>query len=226
MNDVRITDADILACLKDSQQLEIRGYQGNIHAAQIGARKVLIKSAAGRGIAGWINRHMLRREYGIYRRLDGVSGVPHCYGFFFDRYLVLEHLDAETLRDTSVSDRDAFLEEMLSIIKSVHARGVAHGDLKRKDNVLVTRDSRPYLIDFGVSAVRKQGFHPLNRFWHGFCHQHDYNAWLKHKYGRGLPDMSAEDAALYQPLWSERLSRTIKTPWRRLTRRRRKKSRR
>ncbi len=226
MSDVRITDADILACIEDSEQLEIRGYQGNIHAARIGEQNILIKSAAGRGLAGWINRHMLRREHAIYRRLGGVRGVPRCYGFFLDRYLVLEHVDAETMRDTAIADRDAFLAEMLSIIKAVHARGVAHGDLKRKDNVLVTRDSRPYLIDFGVSAVAKQGFHPLNRFWHGFCHQHDYNAWLKHKYGRGLAGMTPEDATLYRPLWSERISRTVKTPWRRLTRRRRQKSRR
>lgn len=221
MNDVSITDSDILACLQDSQQLEIRGYQGNIHAARIGDTKILIKSAAGKGLAAWFNRRMLRREYGIYRHLDGVAGVPHCFGFFLDRYLVLERVDADTLRNASVADRETFLREMLSIIRAVHARGVAHGDLKRKDNVLVTRDSRPYLIDFGVSAVRKRGFHPLNHFWHGFCHQHDFNAWLKHKYGRGLANMAPDDARLYRPLWSERLTRALKGSWRKLTRRRR-----
>ncbi len=226
MNDARISDADILACLKDSQQLEIRGYQGRIHVAHIGDRKIIIKSAAGRGLAGWINRRMLRREYGIYRHLAGVGGVPHCYGFFLDRYLVLEHVDAGTLRDIEIAEREGFLVEMLNIIRAVHARGVAHGELKRKDNVLVTPDSRPCLIDFGVAAVRKSGFHPLNRLWHGFCRQHDFNAWLKHKYGRGLANMSAEDAALYRPLLSEQLTRTLKGPWRRLKRRRRRQSRR
>ena len=226
MNDDAITDSDILACLQDGQPLEIRGYQGNIHAARIGDNKILIKSAAGRGVAAWLNKRMLRREYRIYRHLDGVAGVPHCFGFFLDRFLVLERVDADTMRDASIGDRDGFLREMLNIIKAIHARGVAHGDLKRKDNVLVTPDSRPYLIDFGVSAVRKPGFHPLNRLWHGFCQQHDFNAWLKHKYGRGLANMSPEDARLYRPLWSERVTRTIKGPWRKLTRRRRRRSRR
>lgn len=209
--------SEILACLKNSRKLNIRGYQGTIHAAQIGDRKVLIKSAAGRGIAVWINRWMLRREYNTYRRLDGVAGIPHCFGFFLNRYLVLEHIEGQTMRDAKIADRETFLAEMLDIIKAVHSRGVAHGDLKRKDNILITRDSKPYLIDFGVSAVRRRGFHPLNYFWHEFCHQHDFNAWLKHKYGRDLINMSPEDARMYQPLWIERLARRIKQFYKKLT---------
>ncbi len=209
--------SEILACMKSSRKLKIRGYQGHIHAAQIGDKKVLIKSAAGRGIAFWINRWMLRREYNTYKRLDGVAGIPRCFGFFQNRYLVLEHVESQTMRDASIADRETFLVEMLNIIKAVHARGVAHGDLKRKDNILIARDSKPYLIDFGVSAVRKRGFRPLNYFWHGFCHQHDFNAWLKHKYGRDLVNMSPEDVRLYRPLWSERLSRVIKKFYKKLT---------
>ena len=213
----QLCHSDILTCLRNSRKLDTRGYQGHIHAAQIGDKKVLIKSAAGWGIAVWINRWMLRREYRSYRRLDGVTGIPHCYGFFMNRYLVLEHIEGQTMRDACIVDRETFLAEMLDIIKVVHSRGVAHGDLKRKDNILITRDSKPYLIDFGVSALRKRGFRPLNYFWHGFCHQHDFNAWLKHKYGRDLVNMSPEDASLYKPLWSERLSRMIKKFYKKLT---------
>ena len=202
--------SEILACLKSSQKLKIRGYQGQIYVTQVGDKKVVIKSAAGWGIAVWINRWMLRREYTIYQHLDGITGIPHCFGFFLNRYLVLEHVDAPTMREVKIFNRESFLVEMLNVIKAIHSRGVAHGDLKRKDNILITRDSKPCLIDFGVSAMRKQGFHPLNYFWHRFCHQHDFNAWLKHKYGRNLINMSPEDASLYRLLWGERISRIIK----------------
>ena len=101
--------SEILACLKSGRKLETRGYQGHIHATQVGDKKVIIKSAAGWGIAIWINRWMLRNEYKIYRRLDGVTGIPHCFGFFLNRYLVLEHVDAQTMRDASITDREAFL---------------------------------------------------------------------------------------------------------------------
>ena len=207
--------SEILACLKNGQKLATRGYQGHIYVAQVGDKKVIIKSAAGWGVATWINRWMLRREYNIYRRLDGVNGIPRCFGFFLNRYLVLEHVDAPTMRDANILDQESFLVEMLDIIKAIHSRGVAHGDLKRKDNILVTRDSKPYLIDFGVSIIRKRGFYPINYFWHRFCHQHDLNAWLKHKYGRDLVNMSPEDTRLHRPLWCESISRVIKSFYKR-----------
>ena len=219
MSEGSFTDSDILACLRDGERLDGRGYQGSIHTGQVRDQKILIKSAAGTGLAAWLNRWMLRREYEIYCRLRGVSGIPKCFGFFLDRHLVLEHVDARTMRQTTISDRDTFFQEMFEIIESLHERGVAHGDLKRKDNILVTRDSRPCLIDFGVSIYRKPGFHPFNHFRHSFSHQHDYNAWLKHKYNRDYSNMSPEDAPYFQSLWIERISRTLKRAWMKLTRR-------
>lgn len=218
MNEASIAESDVIACVSDGDRMQYRGYQGDIHTGRIGDTEVLIKSAAGRGIVAWVNRWMLRREYLIYRRLDGISGIPHCYGFFRGRYLVLERVDGKTMRETTIADRELFFNEMLATIKSIHDRGVAHGDLKRKDNVLVTPDSRPCLIDFGVSIFRKPGFHPFNHFRHSFSHQHDFNAWVKHKYNRQFQNISAEDLQYHRPLRIERMARTIKTAWTRLKR--------
>lgn len=213
MSSTGITEADILACVSNGESQIQGGYQGDIFTGRVGDRNILVKSAAGRNITAWLNRRMLRREYRIYCRLQGVSGIPHCFGFFSGRYLVLERIESQTLRHGTINDRDAFFAEMLTLIQSVHERDVAHGDLKRKDNILVTHDSHPYLIDFGVSAICKPGFHPLNHIWHSFCHQHDLNAWLKHKYGGNLQAISAEDARYYRPLLIERIARVIKRAW-------------
>lgn len=213
MNDASITDSDVLACVREGQRLENGGYQGDIYTGHVGDIKILVKSAAGRGFIALLNRCLLRREYRIYRRLTGVSGIPHCYGFYMRRYLVLENVESRTLRHATIKDRNAFYAEMLTIIKQIHERGVAHGDLKRKDNILVTKDSHPCLVDFGVSVFRKSGFRPLNHFWHNFSYQHDFNAWLKHKYNRNLNDMSAEDADYFRPLRVEQLARKIKQIW-------------
>ncbi len=216
MNDSSITEADVLSCVTAGDRLKHRGYQGNIHTSQVGEDKILVKSAAGSGVTAWLNRWMLRREHLIYRRLTGIEGIPRCHGFFLGRYLVLENVDARTMRHTTIEDRSSFFAEMLTIIESIHERGVAHGDLKRKENILVTSDSRPCLIDFGVSVFRKPGFHPLNHFRHSFSHQHDLNAWIKHKYARKYQDISPEDARYYRPLRIERLARQIKRNWVRL----------
>ena len=218
MSEPCITESDVLSCVTSGEQLDHRGYQGNIHTGQVGEHKILVKSAAGRGLAAWLNRRMLRREYLIYERLAGVSGIPRCFGYFMGRYLVLENVDAQTLRDGTISDRDGYFVEMLAIIETIHERGIAHGDLKRKENVLVTRDSRPCLIDFGVSVFRKPGFHPFNHFRHNFSHQHDFNAWVKHKYNRNYKDISPEDAKYYRPLLIELMARRIKRVWTKLKR--------
>ena len=218
MNEIGIAESDVVACVRDGDRMQYRGYQGNIHTGRIGEYNVLIKSAAGRSIVAWINRWMLHREYLIYRRLTGISGIPKCYGFFGGRYLVLEMVDGETMREATITDRKLFFEEMLTTINLIHDRGVAHGDLKRKDNILVTRDSRPCLIDFGVSIFRKPGFHPFNHFRHSFSHQHDFNAWVKHKYNRRFQDISAEDLQYHRPLRIEQLARAIKKFWTRIKR--------
>jgi serine/threonine protein kinase len=216
VNDAGITESDVLSCVTSGEQLDHRGYQGNIHTGQVGEHRILVKSAAGRGLAAWLNRRMLRREYLIYERLAGISGIPHCFGYFMGRYLVLENVDAQTLRYGTISDRDSYFAEMLAIIEAIHERGIAHGDLKRKENILVTHDSRPCLIDFGVSVFRKPGFHPFNHFRHNFSHQHDFNAWVKHKYNRNYQEISPGDAKYYQPLLIELLARRIKQAWTRL----------
>lgn len=117
------------------------------------------------------------------------------------------------MRHATIRDSKRFYAELFAIIAAIHARGVAHGDLKRKDNILVTPDCHPYLIDFGVSTVRKPGFHPLNRFWHTFSVQQDRNAWVKHKYDRKFQDISAADAEYYRPMRIEHLARVIKRTW-------------
>ncbi len=117
------------------------------------------------------------------------------------------------MRHATIRDSKRFNAELFGIIATIHERGVAHGDLKRKDNILVTPDWYPYLIDFGVSTVRKTGFHPLNHFWHTFSVQQDLNAWVKHEYDRNYQDISAADAEYYRPMRMENLARVIKRSW-------------
>jgi serine/threonine protein kinase len=108
----------------------------------------------------------------------------------------------------------------------MHAAGVVHGDLKRKDNIIVGPEERPYLIDFGIAVRRSARSKIFNRLVFARLEQMDLNAWLKLKYGRRIdPEaepgvLSAADAALYRPLWLERAARAVRVPWQKLTLRR------
>ena len=203
------------------------GYQASAHLYKTSAGDVVVKQPHRGGPLGALWRSLLRREQAVYERLDGIAGIPRSFGLVGDG-LALEYVAGPSLREheARLEDREAFFARLLTTIEAMHAAGVAHGDLKRKDNIIVASGERPYLIDFGI-AVRRSGRNGwFNRLVFEHIEQMDLNAWVKLKYGRRIdPEterdvLSAEDAAMYRPLLIERLARAVRVPWQAITLRR------
>jgi len=211
-----IDAAAIEAIVANGDIIASAGNQGSIHVGTIGDRRILVKAAYGNPLMAYVRRRMLRRELRAYERLRGIAGIPHCYGMFEDRYLAIEFVDAPTYRHNPPEQWEQFFARLFAIISAIHERGVTHGDLMRKSNILVQDGEYPYLIDFGVATIERSGFHPLNRLAHNFLWQHDYNAWLKHKYRRKLENMTPEDASYYRPQLIDRMASVFKRTTRRL----------
>jgi serine/threonine protein kinase len=205
-----------------------RGYQASVHVYGTSAGPVVVKMPHRGGPLGWLWRALLRREGAVYERLANVPGVPRSFGIVADRYLALQYVDGPSLRDyeARIADREVFFGKLRRTLEAMHAAGVAHGDLKRKDNVIVAAGEEPYLVDFGIAVRRSAGSALWNRMVFAPLVQMDLNAWVKLKYGRRLdPEADAEllsttDAALYRELWIERVARAIRVPWQTLTLRR------
>ena len=176
--------------------------QGVVYRLTLGGRDLAIKAARGNRTTGLVNRLALAREHAAYRRLHGLSGIPRCHGLIDGRYLVLDHVRARPFRDAPIDDR--FFDRLLITIREMHARGVAHGDLKRKSNLLVDTEGAPVLIDFGAAVVQRGGWHPLNRRLFEFMRRTDLNAWIKLKYG-GYDGVSAADRPLLDRSLLERV---------------------
>ncbi|MBX7197723.1 MAG: serine/threonine protein kinase, partial [Sandaracinaceae bacterium] len=80
-------------------------------------------------------------------------------------YLVMEHLEGETLRarlergTLTVTDALAILEPLLGAVAAAHARGIIHRDIK-PDNVFLKRledgTIAPKLLDFGISKLTRE----------------------------------------------------------------------
>lgn len=187
------------------------GYQGSVYFYNSGKHRLIIKHAKGL-VFKWVRQAMIRREHKIYERLQGLRGIPRCYGLLRGQYLLLEHIDAPTVRHILLKDRETFLEKLLQVILTMHERGVVHGDLKRKDNILVLNREEPYLVDFAMAVARKSRLRLFNRFVFSFWRKLDLNAWLKLKYGREFAGMSEQDRAYYRPTFIEHLSRRIGKP--------------
>jgi serine/threonine protein kinase len=204
------------------------GYQASVHLYSTSAGDVVVKQPHGRGPLAWLWRSLLRREHWVYERLVGVPGVPQSFGLVAGQYLALQHIDGPSLREyeSEMSDRAAFFGRLRLTIEAMHAAGVAHGDLKRKDNIIVAAGEQPYLIDFGIAVRRSTRSELWNRLAFAPLMQMDLNAWVKLKYGRRIdPEADAAmlteaDAAIYRPLWLERWARNVRVPWQTLTLRR------
>jgi len=186
------------------------GYQGNVYLYEGKGRRLIIKAPIGWGLGRIIRQAMLRNEYRVYSRISGVTGVPRCYGFLDRRYLVLEFIDAIPRYRARITDRDMFFESLLQLIKDLHKTGVAHTDLKKKDNLLVVEGHIPCVIDFGVAVIRKSGFAPLNHYLYNLAKKFDFNAWVKLKYDGSYEKMIAEDKKYFDRTVIEKVSRWSK----------------
>jgi predicted Ser/Thr protein kinase len=209
-------------------RLLARGYQGAVYLAETKTGPVIIKKAMGRGLIRAARRAMLRREHAIYARLSGIAGIPACYGLEHGDELVLDFIDGQSLRQANQSapERELFFSALLELIQAIHRAGVAHGDLKRKDNILLGRDGQPYVIDFGTAIAAPPGCGYLRRKLFELVCRIDLNAWVKLKYqGNPIP-VSPADMQYHRPTLPERVARIVREPWRRATLRRWRKLRR
>lgn len=170
--------------------------QGTLLRYRADGLDLVVKAAMGRGLLRALRERTLLREYAAYRRLDGVDGVPRCHGLVGGHYLVLEFVRGTPYREAEWADRERWFAEFLALLRSIHGRGVSHGDLKSKSNIMVTADGRPCVIDFGTAFVHRPGFHPVNNrlFEHG--RRMDINAYVKHKYHGRYQDVRGEDLDL------------------------------
>ncbi|MGH8770668.1 MAG: hypothetical protein ACREV2_05735, partial [Burkholderiales bacterium] len=174
-----------------------RGYQGEIYLYEKDSERFIVKFASGRGVLRWLRARMLRNEFAAYQRLRGFEGSPCCYGLLNGKYLVLAYMNGIPIRRAPISDPARFFDSLFVFIKELHARGVAHADLKRQDNLLVVDGSRPCLVDFGMAVLRKEGFAPVNHFLFRLACQFDLNAWIKLKYRKRMAEISTADRAYY-----------------------------
>lgn len=103
---------------------------------------------------GWLGRRLCNREVHYYQLLDGIPGLSRCLGRFGESGYVREYVAGENLREYRVAQRPG--EEFFPVLKeqlaAIHARGVAHNDLSKPENILVRADGLPTIIDFQIAA--------------------------------------------------------------------------
>lgn len=187
-------DAD----LREQVRWETASHQSAVHLVEHQGQRYVVKTPHGRGIRYWLTRRLIRREFRIYQQLQGAAGVPPCHGLTPEGWLVLGFVPAYSFRGNPPADRDRYFSQLRSVLDDMHSHGVAHGDLKNKDNLMVSADSSPTIIDFGIAMRWRPGFHPLNHFLFRLAQRLDYSAWAKHRYRDQGIKIPEEDLRFYQ----------------------------
>ena len=103
-----------------------------------------------------IMNYISRREYDIYKRCDGIQGIPPLGARIGKNAFLHEYIEGDTL-DEHENLPPEFFDELEGIVNRVHERGVAYVDMAKRENVIVGDDGRPYLIDFQISFMRRRG---------------------------------------------------------------------
>lgn len=200
----RHLDRWVEASLEGGNNILAESNQGTLLLFREAGMEFVVKTAVGGGLVRRARLATLRREYRAYRRMEGLEGVPRCLGMAGGRHLVLQYIHGQPYREADIPDREAWFAELLDVIRGFHERGVAHGDLKSKSNLMVTRAGHPCVLDFGTTVLHRRGFRPLNRRLFAYARQLDLNAWVKHKYEGRYEDASEEDRALLDYSFIER----------------------
>ena len=96
-------------------------------------------------------RSLARREARALQALAGVSGVPalesHANGVLVRSWTEGEPMQRARPRDPG------YFRDALRLLRRLHRRGVAHNDLAKEPNWLVTPQGHPALVDFQLALV-------------------------------------------------------------------------
>lgn len=122
----------------------------------------------------WLARHLLRRETRALRKLDGTRGIPRLLNRERHR-LSREWIAGEPMHRARPAD-PRYFREAFALLRRLHRLGVAHNDLAKETNWLVTTAGEPALVDFQLAhCSRSRG-----RFFRMLAHD-DLRHLLKHK---------------------------------------------
>jgi hypothetical protein len=130
------TKADILKVTQGESEAILKDFSGKIRLVRL------------------LGRRQLRRERRALRRLEGLPGVPVDLGDVPPWGLLMEPIEGEPITRWRRRPREEILpmlERLARLVDRIHERGVAHLDLRKRDNILVSAEGVPSIIDFNAS---------------------------------------------------------------------------
>ncbi len=123
-----------------------------------GCRAVLKDFSTKSRLTRLLGRFQVAREVCVYRALAGLEGVPPLLARPSPDSLLVGYVDGGRLsKQRGSEDAPRLARQLQSLIEEFHRRGVAHVDLRGRNNILVDASRRLWVLDFGASWLRGSG---------------------------------------------------------------------
>ncbi|MBS3808628.1 MAG: hypothetical protein KGY38_00540 [Desulfobacterales bacterium] len=140
LSEGRRANAELFCCCINGEKWAVKDFS---------ACPLMVKKTWGR----W----MTRREYRILVRLKGIEGVP-AEPFLLDAYAVgYRFIQGKSLRKAEPGEiPTSFFYELEELVQRIHRFNIVHLDIRNRRNILISQNSRPYLLDFqsGLDLTR------------------------------------------------------------------------
>jgi predicted Ser/Thr protein kinase len=142
-----------------------RGYQSSVYLVEKDGTRAAVKDFSkveNKAFRRFVAPLLVAREAKALRALKGTPGVPEYFGKIDRLAFAMEYVEGRPVADFAEGELDpAVFPRVQAVIDAIHRRGVSHGDLKRRSNLLVTPEKQVYLIDFAAATI---GNRPLRFF--------------------------------------------------------------
>ncbi|MEW6620084.1 MAG: RIO1 family regulatory kinase/ATPase [bacterium] len=127
-------------------------------------------------------RWLIRREFEIYKKLQGIKGIPKVYQLLDKDAFILEYIEGEDCYHFKGGDlNEEVYVRLRDLIDEIHCRGVVHCDLKKRSNIVIRADWQPYLVDFATAFTQGSRFNFIQRWFYKQFYQDDLKAIAKLK---------------------------------------------
>ncbi len=125
---------------------------GRVYAVERAGQRVVVRDTASAPISlRWFARLLLRREARALAALSDISSVPELLaadGHTLERTFV----DGAPMHLAKPRNRE-YYKKAMAALRRMHTRNVAHNDLAKEPNLLVSDDGDPVFIDFQLASV-------------------------------------------------------------------------
>jgi hypothetical protein len=123
---------------------------GRVSLEMLGHDRVVTRDVRGsRWWARWAARWMMSREASALAVLDGLPGIPRLIRRDRDK-LHRSWLEGEPMHRSRPTDIRYF-RDAARLLRQMHRRGIAHNDLAKEPNWIVTSTGQPAVVDFQLA---------------------------------------------------------------------------